>query len=99
MRSLTVVRLRGEAVSGYSNVPPIIGDRRGARRGTPNAPTTVTRWSCMVPRKFVVARVQWRLSPQRLWPGAAMIENISWFTIGALLGLIVFFYDGSTILS
>ena len=32
-------------------------------------------------------------------PGAAMIENILWFTIGALLGLIVFFYDGSTFLS
>ena len=45
------------------------------------------------------AHVQQRLPPRRLWPGAAMIENILWFTIGALLGLIVFFYDGSTILS
>ena len=34
-----------------------------------------------------------------LWPGAGMIENTLWFTIGVLLGLIVLFYDGSTILS
>ena len=34
-----------------------------------------------------------------LWPGAEVMERILWFTIGVLLGLIVFAYDGSTILS
>ena len=53
----------------------------------------------MVPRKFVAAHVQLQLRAHQLWPGAEMMENTLWFTIGVLLGLIVLFYDGSTILS
>jgi hypothetical protein len=48
----------------------------------------------MMQRKFVVAHVQ-----QRLPATLMMMENTLWFTIGVLLGLIVLFHDGSTILS
>ena len=47
----------------------------------------------MMQRKFVVAHVQLRL-PATLM----MIDDILWFTIGVLLGLIVLLYAGSTIL-
>ena len=89
----------GVTAGGYPNVLPIIGDRRGYEEVPQNAPATVRRWSCMVPRKFGAAHVQLQLRPHQLWPGAEMMEKILWFTIGVLLGLIVFAYDGSTILS